>query len=109
MGELLPTTHSLLPTKLLTKAIKSLQLPSFLLTNILGGEEYMAVAVVRRDGESNEKVIGRWKKKTQKANVVKNARKARYFDRNESRTKQKEGAIVRERYRARRKKNQFYS
>lgn len=69
----------------------------------------MAVAVVRRDGESNEKVIGRWKKKTQKANIVKSARKARYFTRNDSLTKQKEGAIVRERYRAKRKKNRFYS
>jgi ribosomal protein S21 len=69
----------------------------------------MAVAVVRRDGESNEKVIGRWKKKTQKANIVKSTRKARYFDRNDSLTKQKEGAIVRERYRAKRKKNRFYS
>jgi ribosomal protein S21 len=69
----------------------------------------MAVAVVRRDGESNEKVIGRWKKKTQKAAIVKSTRKARYFGRNESLTKQKESAIVRERYRARRKKNRFYS
>lgn len=69
----------------------------------------MAVACIRREGESNEKVIGRWKKKTQKANVVKDARKARYFDRNESSTKEKEAAIVRESYRAKRKKNRFYS
>lgn len=69
----------------------------------------MAVAVQRRDGESNEKAISRWKKKTQQANVVKNARKARYFDRKVGRTKKREAAIVRERYRARRKRNQFYS
>ena len=69
----------------------------------------MAVAVKKREGESNEKIISRWKKKTQQAKVIQRTREHRYFERNMSRTKKKEAAIVREGYRAKRKKNQFYS
>ena len=69
----------------------------------------MAVAVVHRDGESNERLIGRWKKKTQQANIVKSFRKQYRFQRNTSLTKDKESAIVREGHRTRRRKNRFYS
>ena len=68
----------------------------------------MAVACIKRDGESNEKVIGRWKKKTRQARIVQIVRGAKHFDRNESNTKVKKGAIVREKYRAVRKRNKYY-
>ena len=69
----------------------------------------MAVACQKREGESNEKLIGRWKKKTQQARIVKNVRGKMYFKRAESKTKEKDGAVVREKYRAKRRRNQFYS
>ncbi|MDP2691305.1 MAG: hypothetical protein U1C97_02395 [Candidatus Gracilibacteria bacterium] len=69
----------------------------------------MAVAVIRREGESSEKVIGRWKKKGQKARVIQEVRGKRYFSRDMSMTKKKKVAVVREKYRAARKKNMFYA
>lgn len=69
----------------------------------------MAVACIRREGESSEKVIGRWKKKTQKAGTVQSFRKRIRFAKGANKTKQKEGAIVREKYREKRRKNRFYA
>ena len=69
----------------------------------------MAIACIRRESESSDKVIGRWRKKVRAANLVKEVRKARYFERNDSRTKKKEGAVVREKYRAKRRAQKFYA
>ena len=69
----------------------------------------MAVACIKRDGESNEKVIGRWKKKTQRAGTLHAFRNRMRFAKGANKTKQKEGAIVREKYRAKRRKSRFYS
>jgi len=69
----------------------------------------MAIACKRRETESSDKVIGRWRKKVRAANLVKEIRKARYFKRNDSRTKQKRSAVVREQYRAKRRAQKFYA
>lgn len=69
----------------------------------------MAVATLKREGESNEKLIGRWKKKAQKARVVQDVRSKHRFSKEESKTKEKKSAMFREQFRAVRKKNQFYS
>lgn len=69
----------------------------------------MSIATIRRENESNEKLISRWKKKTQQAGLVKEIRSVRYFKRKDSRTKKREGAVVREDYRAKRKAAKFYS
>ena len=69
----------------------------------------MAIAAMRRPGESNEKLIGRWKKKTQQARVVQDVREKKSFLRRKSHTKVKVGALIREGHRAERKGNQFYA
>ena len=69
----------------------------------------MAVATKKRKEESNEKLIGRWKKKTRQARVVQEVRAKKHFKKSTSKTKEKKSAIVREKYRTERKKNRFYS
>ena len=69
----------------------------------------MAIAALRRETESNEKLISRWKKKAQQAGVVQEVRKKRYFERNVNGRKEKDRALVREKFRGERKMNQFYS
>lgn len=69
----------------------------------------MAVATIRRENESNEKLISRWKKKTQQAGVVQNFREKARYKKSLNKTKEKERAKMREKFRAERKQNQFYS
>jgi len=69
----------------------------------------MAVAVMKREGESNEKIIGRWKKKTRQARVVQEVRDKKHFTRTMNKTKIKKKAIVRETHREERSKNKYYS
>jgi len=69
----------------------------------------MAVATIRRENESNEKLISRWKKKTQQAGLVQNFREKMRFKKKTNKTKEKEIAKVREQFRAERRTNQFYS
>ena len=71
----------------------------------------MAVAAIRRENESSEKLIGRWNKKAQAARVVNEVKNRRYFDRkkrspNELRIKRT--ALKREQFRADKKVQQFY-
>ena len=68
----------------------------------------MAVAVIKRPGESNEKVIGRWKKKTRQARIVQDTKDRRAFKKKISLSKEKKSAVVREKYRAQRRKAQHY-
>ena len=68
----------------------------------------MAVAVIKRTGESNEKVIGRWKKKTRQARIVQESKDRKAFKRTDSLTKEKKSAIVREKYRTKRRKESHY-
>lgn len=68
----------------------------------------MAVAVIKRTGESNEKVIGRWKKKTRQARIVQEAKERKAFRKDISNTKEKKSAIARETHRERRRKEQHY-
>jgi ribosomal protein S21 len=69
----------------------------------------MAVATIRRENESNEKLISRWKKKTQQSGLVPQFREKMTFKKPVNKTKEKERAKMREKYRDERKKNQFYS
>jgi len=69
----------------------------------------MSIAVQKREGESNEKLIGRWKKKTRQARVVQDVRGKQSFKRTTNKTKEKQSAIFREQFRAKRKRNLFYS
>lgn len=69
----------------------------------------MAIATQKRETESNEKLISRWKKKTQQAAIVQQVRSKRYFEKNVNRRKEKDRALVREKFRGERQLNQFYS
>lgn len=69
----------------------------------------MAVAVQKRDGESNDRLIARWRKKFQQARVTDRVRASMYFVEPENVTKQRGRAIMREKFRAERRRNQFYS
>lgn len=69
----------------------------------------MAIATQKRETESNEKLISRWKKKTQQAAIVQQVRGKRYFEKNVNRRKEKDRALVREKFRGERQLNQFYS
>ena len=69
----------------------------------------MAIATVRREIESNEKLISRWKKKTQQAGIIQSFRNVKHFKKKPNRTKERSTAIIREKFRAERKKKSFYS
>ncbi len=69
----------------------------------------MAIATQKRKGESNEKLISRWKRKTTAAQVVKSFREKMYFKKSDNETKERNKAIIREGFRAQKKKAQFYS
>jgi len=69
----------------------------------------MAIAALRREGESNERLIGRWKKKAQQAGIMQQFREKLRYKKDLSVTKERERAKVREGYRAEKKKNQFYA
>ena len=71
----------------------------------------MAVAAIRRDTESSEKLISRWNKKAQTARVVNQVKNRRYFDKNKvhpNKLKIKQAALKREEHRAVRRKLQYY-
>lgn len=67
----------------------------------------MAFFATRKQGESSEKVVNRWKKLTQRFS------RAARFDQNFKKEPRKwqirEGALKREGYRTERKRKQFYS
>lgn len=71
----------------------------------------MAVATIRRENESSEKLISRWNKKSQAARTAKTFKDRRYYDgkkKNPNKTKTKDSALKREHYRAIRRKMQYY-
>ena len=69
----------------------------------------MAIAALRREGESNERLIGRWKKKAQQSGNVQLFREKLRYKKKLNATKERERAKVREGFRAEKKKNQFYA
>lgn len=71
----------------------------------------MAVAAIRRENESSEKLISRWNKKAQSARVANTFKRRRYFDKKRmkpSKTKVKMIALKREHYRGIRRKMKHY-
>jgi ribosomal protein S21 len=68
----------------------------------------MAVAVVRKQNETSEKLISRLQKKVQGARIVMKLKRGRHHERNTSRRLQKQTALKREFYRGIRRKMQHY-
>lgn len=69
----------------------------------------MAIAALRREGESNERLIGRWKKKAQQSGAIQQFREKLRYKKKLNVTKERERAKVREGFRSEKKQNQFYN
>lgn len=68
----------------------------------------MKVTVWKNDGESNERCIARFNKKVQGSRKVLKIRTSRYNKKPLTKIKVREAAVMREFYRAKKSKNQFY-
>ena len=69
----------------------------------------MAVYAIRRENETVEKLINRFKKQTQGTRLVQKVRAKRYRVKAASKRLIRLSALKREFYRARRRKEQFYA
>ncbi len=69
----------------------------------------MAIHAHKRGEESNDSLLQRFKKQTQKSGLVKLLRERAVHKRKPSKRLQRLRALKREGYRAEKKKNQFYS
>ena len=68
----------------------------------------MAVGVVKKDGESNEKLVSRFEKKVQQARVVQWLKKNRFFKSPEGGKRAKDRGIIAANFRIEREKLKFY-
>lgn len=71
-------------------------------------EQSMSIAVIKREGESPEKLISRWNKKSQASKMPNWIKRHRYFERDENKRKRRLRAIKREFHRGERKKLSYY-
>lgn len=69
----------------------------------------MAVKVQKQDGESTERCITRFNKKVQAARFVQWLKKNRYFKKKLTKRQARKSAVMREMYRAKARRNKFYS
>jgi hypothetical protein len=68
----------------------------------------MKVVVVRKEKESNERLISRFNKKVQGSRKILKVKSARYNKKSDTKRQQRAAAIMREKYRTIREKNRFY-
>jgi ribosomal protein S21 len=68
----------------------------------------MAVAVVKKENESNEKLVSRFEKKVQQARLLQWLRKNRFHKDRENKKRVKEAGIAASRYRAERERLKYY-
>ena len=69
----------------------------------------MAIHAHRKGDESNDSLLQRWKKQVQKTGLMKTLRTRSVRVKKPSKRMVRESALKREEYRAKNKKNQFYS
>ena len=69
----------------------------------------MKVEVVKRDKESNERLITRFNKKVQASRKILKVREQRYHKGKPTKRYVRAGAVMRENYRAKRERNRFYA
>jgi len=67
----------------------------------------MAIVVVRKSNENPDQLLIRFNKSSNR--FVKKLRRSKAFKRNDSFFKRKVGAVIREQYRAERKRKQYYA
>lgn len=66
------------------------------------------IYAVRKPNESVDKLINRFKKQVQSTRMVLQLRKGRYHQKKLTRTKEREGAVMREKHRTERAKKMYY-
>ena len=67
------------------------------------------IYAVKKQNESNERLINRFKKIVQRSRVIMDTKKNRYHKRKPTKSFKRQSAIMREHYRKKRTKEQFYS
>jgi hypothetical protein len=68
----------------------------------------MKVVVVKKEKESNERLISRFNKRVQGSRKILKVKSERYNKRPETKRHKRASAIMREKYRTIREKNRFY-
>ena len=68
----------------------------------------MPTAVVKKEGESNEKLVSRFEKKVKQSRIVQTLRKSRFLQKKENKRKTREAGLKRSEYRAIREKMKYY-
>ncbi len=68
----------------------------------------MQVHIIKTDRESNERCISRFNKAVQSSRKVPQIRAGRYHAKDATKTRVRDGAVMREFYRTKRSKNKFY-
>lgn len=69
----------------------------------------MAVWAVRRDDESNEKLIKRWKRQVNNARIVNALKKERYHSKDQTKRLRRNAALKRAEFQEKRYREQLYS
>jgi ribosomal protein S21 len=67
------------------------------------------IYAIKKQNESNERLISRFKKVVQRSRVIINSKKHRYHEQKPRKRYIRQSAVKREFYRAKRAKEQFYS
>lgn len=68
----------------------------------------MGVYAIKKQGQSDDKLVNEFNKRIQKSRIVQRSRAVRYRIKPKTKRLIRQAAIIRERYRAQNKKNQYY-
>ena len=66
------------------------------------------ITVTRKEKESSDRLILRFNKKVQQSRILLKVRKGKFFQKDKTRRQVREGALVREMYRAKLEKMKYY-
>lgn len=67
------------------------------------------IRAIKKEGETNEKLVNRFKKQVHGFRLVPKVRAARYFWKASTKRQERISALKREQYRAKRRKDQLYA
>ncbi|MDP4008622.1 MAG: hypothetical protein Q8P68_05530 [Candidatus Peregrinibacteria bacterium] len=69
----------------------------------------MGVYAFKKTGQSDDKLVNEFNKRVQKARTIPRVRSTRYHQKDKSKRQVREGAVIRENYRAEAARKKFYS
>ena len=81
----------------------------FPLNQCKGGVAHMGVYAFKKSGQSDDKLVNEFNKRVQKARTIPRVRSSRYHKKKLTRRQVRQGAVVREKYRAENARKKFYS